>query len=99
MKKTLRYLQKLSDEFWDAYKSEMLHNLLKSNTWNAEEENVSIGDIVLVEFNSMLDRVYRIVQGRSQDCHGEVQDPDNSLLEDHKISTRQLKKISGLRLE
>ena len=38
----------------------MLHNLLRSNTWNTEEENMSLGDIVLVEFNSMLNNVYRI---------------------------------------
>ena len=60
MKKTLRYLKKLSDEFRAAYKSKMLHNLLRSNIWNTEEENVSLGDIVLVEFNSMLNNVYRM---------------------------------------
>ena len=56
MKKTLRYLKK----FWAAYESNMLHNLLRSNIWNTKEENVSLGDIVLVEFSSMLNNVHRM---------------------------------------
>ncbi|MCP3663524.1 MAG: hypothetical protein GY696_13710 [Gammaproteobacteria bacterium] len=60
LKVRLRYLGKLTNAFWSAYGTEMLPNLLRSNTWNKEGDNVFAGDVVLVESKSLVDRAYRM---------------------------------------
>ncbi|MCP3664823.1 MAG: hypothetical protein GY696_20405, partial [Gammaproteobacteria bacterium] len=52
MKLRLSNLDKLTTEFWGAYRSEMLLNLLRSNTWNKGGRDVVAGDVVLVESKS-----------------------------------------------
>ncbi|MCP3668121.1 MAG: hypothetical protein GY696_37465 [Gammaproteobacteria bacterium] len=104
MKVRLRYLDKLTTEFWGAYHSEMLPNLLKSNTWNKEGHDVVAGDVVLVESKSLVDRTYRMGrvierQDGAKTATVKFRLSPTSKLEDHKVSTRQLRKIPGLRLE
>ncbi|MCP3661258.1 MAG: hypothetical protein GY696_01990 [Gammaproteobacteria bacterium] len=103
LKVRLRYLGKLTNEFWCAYLTEMLLNLLRSNTWNKESNDVVAKDVVLVESKSLVDRAYRM--GRVVECKDgaknttvKFQLQPTSKLEDHKVSTRQLRKIPGLRL-
>ncbi len=104
MKVRLRYLGKLTIEFLSAYCSEMLPNLLRSNTWNKEGDNVVAGDVVLVESRSLVDRTYRMGRVVKRQDGAKIATvkfclSPTSKLEDHKVSTRQLRKIPGLCLE
>ncbi len=69
LKVRLSYLDKLTTEFWGTYRSEMLQNLLRTNTWNKEGHDVVAGDVVLVESKSLVDRTYRMgrLPGQCQD--------------------------------
>ncbi|MCP3667175.1 MAG: hypothetical protein GY696_32565, partial [Gammaproteobacteria bacterium] len=60
MKVRVRYLGNLTNEFWSAYRTKMLPNLLRSNTWNKEGDDVVAGDVVLLESKSLVDRAYRM---------------------------------------
>ena len=104
LKVRLRYLDKLTTEFWGAYRSEMLPNLLRSNTWNKEGHDVVTGDVALVESKSLVDRTYRMGrvvehQDGSKTATVKFRLSSTSKMEDHKVSIRQLRKIPGLRLE
>ncbi|MCP3661931.1 MAG: hypothetical protein GY696_05440 [Gammaproteobacteria bacterium] len=77
----------------------MLPNQLRSNTRNKEGN-----DVVLIESKSLVDRVYRM--GRVVKCESGAKTATvkfriqpTSKLENHKFSTRQLRRIPGLHLE
>ncbi|MCP3668818.1 MAG: hypothetical protein GY696_41090 [Gammaproteobacteria bacterium] len=81
------------NEFWSAYQTEMLPNLLRNNTWNKEGDDVVAGDVVLVKSKSLVDRVYRM--GRVVEHKDSVKTTTVKFrlqptckLEDHKVSTR-----------
>ena len=104
LKVRLRYLGTLTNKFWNAYSIKMLPNLLRSNTWNKEGEDVVASDVVLVESKSLVDRTYRMGrvverQDGAKTATVKFRLQSTSKLEDHKGSTRQLRKIPGLRLE
>ena len=57
--KRLNYLQGKADEFWSAYRTDVLLKLLKAEKWNQKEEPLKVGDVVLVENQNLLERSFQ----------------------------------------